>query len=229
MNRYIRFLFAASLTTSFILSCSDGSPASDDASSEDAVHVDEDGGDLDGTDTATPRDTDSSSDGDIDPPRDSSRPEDSQTNASDGTSTDVDASDVPEPSFVEKTGQECPNREDDPGAVGAEITVGPMGEQAYETVFGDGSDGRVTISRGEWVVWKWDEGLHDVVGDASTNFEDDLDDACGQENTTWFQSPTRSSGTFCVQFETPGTFHYQCTVFPHCESGMWGRVEVTDE
>lgn len=64
----------------------------------------------------------------------------------------------------------------------------------------------VTISRGQTVTWKFDDGStpHNVI---SRSFR---------------SSPTKSSGTFMVRFTRTGTFSYVCTIHP----GMRGKVIV---
>jgi plastocyanin len=63
----------------------------------------------------------------------------------------------------------------------------------------------VTISAGQTVVWKFDDGgvAHNVTFDG-------------------FRSPDRTSGTYQHTFTTPGVYKYQCTI----HSGMDGTVIV---
>jgi plastocyanin len=64
----------------------------------------------------------------------------------------------------------------------------------------------VTISRGQTVTWKFDDGStpHNVI---SNRFR---------------SSPTKSSGTYTVRFTRAGTYSYVCTIHP----GMRGKVIV---
>jgi plastocyanin len=63
----------------------------------------------------------------------------------------------------------------------------------------------VTISAGQTVVWKFDDGgvAHNVTFGS-------------------FRSPDRTSGTYEHTFATPGVYTYQCTI----HSGMGGTVIV---
>lgn len=145
---------------------------------------------------------------------------------SDGGNGDVDGgddqdADVVEDFVVRDGAGPCPT------TAAGRIQVGPG--QQFQTVVGAGSDGDVEISKGEWVNFSWVGGAtHTVTGDESTNFEDDLNDACQTDNTAWFDSGSRDSGIWCVQFNKTGTFNYQCTVGGHCENGMWGTIEVVE-
>ncbi len=53
----------------------------------------------------------------------------------------------------------------------------------------------VTISRGQTVEWKWNDGQvpHNVTFDT-------------------FHSSTKITGTYFHTFDTPGVYHYRCTI-----------------
>lgn len=81
----------------------------------------------------------------------------------------------------------------------------------------------VTIDVGGTVKWTWASGVsspHDVVAD------DDSD--CSEARADWFESSRSSNpgNTYCVRFDTAGTWNYQCTVSGHCPGGMKGTVTV---
>jgi plastocyanin len=63
----------------------------------------------------------------------------------------------------------------------------------------------VTITAGQSVWWKWDDGSvpHNVTADT-------------------FQSVTEEHGTFSHTFPAPGIFSYRCTI----HTGMTGKVVV---
>lgn len=99
----------------------------------------------------------------------------------------------------------------------AEVQVGP------NFVF---EPSNMTIGAGDVVQWTWASGVtqnHDVVAD------DDAD--CADAKPSWFQSErSRESGhTYCVRFEEPGDWNYQCTVTGHCPAGMKGTVTVESQ
>lgn len=62
---------------------------------------------------------------------------------------------------------------------------------------------RVKIRKGQWVVWKFVQGKHNVVG----------------RN---FSSPVQKKGRYSHRFQKKGTFKYSCTL----HSGMKGKVKV---
>lgn len=68
------------------------------------------------------------------------------------------------------------------------------------------SPSTVTISRGQTVTWKFDDGStpHNVVA------------------TRFHSSPTKSRGSYTVRFTRAGTYSYVCTIHP----GMRGKVVV---
>jgi plastocyanin len=73
-----------------------------------------------------------------------------------------------------------------------------------------------TINVGDTVTWQWVGGTHDVV-------------ECGTDWSKWdgvecigadWGSPIQNSGTYSRTFNTPGTYHYICTVHGQSQRGI---------
>lgn len=89
------------------------------------------------------------------------------------------------------------------GPVGA-VTVGP-GIQFVSAHDGSQNPAVTTIAVGATVTWTWSGSLrHNVQSTGTTSFA---------------SSPIMSSGTYAVQFNTPGTYHYICGVHGASMSG----------
>ncbi|MGW0172340.1 cupredoxin domain-containing protein [Rhodococcus sp. NPDC003322] len=70
----------------------------------------------------------------------------------------------------------------------------------------------VTIRVGQSVTWQFDDNAipHNVTGTGAA--------------ATELKSPILATGTYTKQFDTPGTYAYECTLHPN----MTGTVVVTD-
>lgn len=89
------------------------------------------------------------------------------------------------------------------GPVGA-VTVGP-GIQFVSAHDGSQNPAVTMIGVGQTVTWTWTGALqHSVESTGATSFA---------------SSPTRSSGSYAVQFNTAGTYHYICAVHGSAMSG----------
>jgi len=89
------------------------------------------------------------------------------------------------------------------GPVGA-VNVGP-GIQFVSAHDGSQNPAVTTISAGATVTWTWSGSLlHSVQSTGSTSF---------------VGSQIMSSGSYSVQFLTPGTYHYDCGVHGTAMSG----------
>ena len=89
------------------------------------------------------------------------------------------------------------------GPVGA-VTVGP-GIQFVSAHDGSQNPAVTSIGVGATVTWTWSGSLqHSVRSTGATSFA---------------SSATMSSGTYSVQFNTPGTYRYDCAVHGSAMSG----------
>lgn len=89
------------------------------------------------------------------------------------------------------------------GPVGA-VDVGP-GIQFISAHDGSQNPALTTVTAGSTVTWRWSGGLQHSV--QSTG------------NTSFASSQIMSSGSYSVQFNTPGTYHYDCLVHGTAMSG----------
>jgi plastocyanin len=80
----------------------------------------------------------------------------------------------------------------------------PTGAKVSATDF-EFTEEEVKISKGEKVIWTFDEGKHNVTGKG-------------------FKSGSKKTGTFKYTFEKIGTFKYRCTLH---QPDMDGVVKVT--
>ena len=89
------------------------------------------------------------------------------------------------------------------GPVGA-VTVGP-GIQFVSAHDGSQNPAVTTITVGATVTWTWSGSLqHSVLSTGATSFA---------------SSATMAGGSYAVQFNTPGTYHYICGVHGASMSG----------
>lgn len=89
------------------------------------------------------------------------------------------------------------------GPVGA-VNVGP-GVQFVSAHDGSQNPALTTITVGSSVTWTWVGSMqHSVLSTGNTSFT---------------SSPIKSSGSYAVQFNTPGTYHYICGVHGSAMSG----------
>jgi plastocyanin len=84
-----------------------------------------------------------------------------------------------------------------------DVTSGPMGQLVF-------SPDTVTVSVGDSVTWKNEDGLHNV------HFDDGFVDPATPASSMWTATRT---------FTTAGTYHYYCD--QHKDAGMAGTVVVT--
>lgn len=106
---------------------------------------------------------------------------------------------APVPGAAVSTGEPGSSAGETPSAVAAVTRTVTLRDIAF-------NPGRVTITRGDTIVWRWRDGgtRHDI---ASRSFRG---------------ASARSSGSIARTFRTAGTFRYRCTLHP----GMNGAVVV---
>jgi plastocyanin len=76
-----------------------------------------------------------------------------------------------------------------------------------------------TVKVADTVTWNWVVSFpHNTTSCTDATFSN-----CNGQN---WASPTQSSGTFVHQFNSTGTFYYQCTVHP---TQMRGRIDVIQD
>jgi plastocyanin len=84
------------------------------------------------------------------------------------------------------------------------VTVGP-GIQFVSAHDGSQNPAVASIAVGATVTWTWSGSLRHSVQSTGT--------------TSFTSSQIMSSGTYAVQFNTPGTYHYNCAVHGASMSG----------
>ncbi|KAL1922558.1 uncharacterized protein VTP21DRAFT_10097 [Calcarisporiella thermophila] len=100
--------------------------------------------------------------------------------------------------------------------VALEILVG-AGGQNYDPP-------EATVRINETITWKWLKGPHTVTRSANaTNPCSPFPDGFVGGK---FDSGSLSTGTFSMQFDTPGVVWYYCSVGQHCANGMKAKITV---